>query len=66
MRLERGAALVVGALEQDLVVERQQVEGEKVAGVSSARRAMRDAAGWMRWPSVSKSDGGDDVSPSST
>ena len=27
VRLERGAALVVGALEQDLVVERQDVEG---------------------------------------
>ena len=27
VRLERGAALVVGALEQDLVVEGQQVEG---------------------------------------
>ena len=24
----------------------------KRAGVSSARRATRDAAGWMRWPSV--------------
>ena len=25
----------------------------KRAGVSSASRAIRDAAGWMRWPSVS-------------
>ena len=33
-------------------------------GVSSASRAMRDAAGWMRWPSVSKDEA--TISPSST
>ena len=27
----------------------------KVDGVSSERRSTRDAAGWMRWPSRSKS-----------
>ena len=32
----------------------------KRAGVSRRARSMRDAAGWMRWPSVSK-DARDDL-----
>jgi hypothetical protein len=64
VRLERGAALVVGALEQDLVVEGQEVEGvvgrRRLLGQArDARRGRVDAL-----PSVSNDAA--TISPSST
>ena len=62
-------ALALGHVAQILVPEREQVPGDEAAGLSAASIFTRDAAGWMRSSSASKSSAPSPAittSPSST